>query len=103
MSGEFMVSTSATAIIEGVEDPSFVRDDSSTLGDDGSKVITFPDVHDLDELIEGPAARSCFRCHGPLELGFIADFQHGTRVMKPSECVALITPYQLGSCTTVVR
>jgi hypothetical protein len=84
----FLVCWSCGTSIEGVEDPSFVRDDTSTLDDDGSKGISFLDADDRDEPIESPTPRSCFRCQGPLEPGFIADFQRGSTVMKPSEWVA---------------
>jgi hypothetical protein len=84
----FLVCWSCGTSIEGVEDPSFVREDASTPGDDGSKAISFLDANDLDEPKKGPAPRSCIRCEGPLEPGFIADFQHGGTSMKPSEWVA---------------
>jgi hypothetical protein len=35
----------------------------------------------------GSATRKCIRCQGPLEPGFIADFQHSCQ-MLPSEWIA---------------
>jgi hypothetical protein len=83
----FLVCWSCGTSIEGVEDPSFVSADETALGDDESQAIAFLD-DDLDEPKTGPAPRPCFRCQGPLERGFIADFQHGHTVMNPSEWVA---------------
>ncbi len=68
----FLVCWSCGTSIEGVEDPSFVVVDDDALA----------------EPMQGSAPRSCIRCQGPLEPGFIADFQHGSSVMKPSEWVA---------------
>jgi rubredoxin len=84
----FLVCWSCGTSIEGVEDPSFVVGDKSTVGDDESEAVSFLDDDALDEPIEGSAPRYCVRCQGPLEPGFIADFQHGSSVMKPSEWVA---------------
>jgi len=84
----FLVCWSCGTSIDGVEDPSFVVVDESAPGDDESAAVSFPDDDALDEPMEGPAPRSCIRCQGPLEPGFIADFQHGSSVMKPSEWVA---------------
>ncbi len=83
----FLVCWSCGTSIEGVEDPSFETAHETALGGDESQAMTF-----LDDDLEGPkpgrAPRPCFRCQGPLEPGFIADFQHGRNVMNPSEWVA---------------
>ena len=82
----FLVCWSCGTSIEGVEDPSFGSALETARGDDESQAITFLDA-DLGEPKPGPAPRPCLRCQGPLEPGFIADFQHGQR-MNPSEWVA---------------
>ncbi len=84
----FLVCWSCGTSIEGVEDPSFVVVDEATPGNDESAAVSGLDDDALDEPIEGLAPQSCFRCQGPLEPGFIADFQRGNSVMKPSEWVA---------------
>jgi len=81
----FLVCWSCGTSIEGVEDPSFGSDDETALGGDESQAMTFLD-DDLEGAKPGPAPGPCFRCQGPLEPGFIADFQHGQR-MNPSEWV----------------
>ena len=85
----FLVCWSCGTSIEGVEDPSFVRANAPAVGDDESEAVTFLN-DELDELIPGPGPTlpSCLRCQGPLEPGFIADFQQGRGVMKPGEWVA---------------
>ncbi len=83
----FLVCWSCGTSIEGVEDPAFGSADDTALGDVLPPAITFLDA-DLEEPKPGPAPRPCFRCEGPLEPGFIADFQHGRNVMNPSEWVA---------------
>jgi predicted nucleic-acid-binding Zn-ribbon protein len=81
----FLVCWSCGTSIDGIEDPTFVRVDEDALGDDESPTMRFPD-DDREELEAGPAQRLCLRCQGPLEPGFIADFQHTG--MQPSEWVA---------------
>jgi hypothetical protein len=83
----FLVCWSCGTSIEGVEDPAFVRADENAPGDDEFQAITFLD-DDLQAPKSGPAARRCFLCQGPLEPGFIADFQRDHAVMNPSEWVA---------------
>jgi hypothetical protein len=83
----FLVCWSCGTSIEGVEDPSFVSAHETALGDEGSQEVTLFD-DDLDEPRPGPAPPPCSRCQGPLEPGFIADFQHGHAAMNPSEWVA---------------
>jgi hypothetical protein len=83
----FLVCWSCGTSIEGIEDPSFVGADETAVGADESPAVTFFD-DDLDAPEPGPAPLPCLRCQGPLEPGFIADFQHGQTVMKPSEWVA---------------
>jgi len=82
----FQVCWSCGTSIEGVEDPSFGRARETALGDDEPPAITFLDDN-LAEPKPGAARRLCYRCHGPLEPGFVADFQHGG-TMNPSEWVA---------------
>lgn len=84
----FLVCWSCGTSIEGVEDPLFISGDETTLGDDEPEAVSFLDNDDLDEPKEDAAPWSCIRCQGPLEPGFIRDFQHGSRMMKPSEWVA---------------
>jgi hypothetical protein len=81
----FLVCWSCGTSIEGVEDPSFVSADETARGADESAAITFLD-DDLDEPKPVALPRHCLRCQGPLEPGFIADFQPGR--MSPSEWVA---------------
>jgi hypothetical protein len=83
----FLVCWSCGSSIEGVEDPSFGSAHETALGDDQSQAITFVG-DDLEEPKPGAAPRPCSRCQGPLEPGFIADFQHGRTAMNPSEWVA---------------
>ena len=84
----FLVCWSCGTSIEGVEDPSFVSDDESTRRGHESEAISYIEDDDQSEPREGPDSQFCIRCHGPLEPGFIADFQRGNSVMKPSEWVA---------------
>jgi len=83
----FLVCWSCGTSIDGVEDPSFVSANEMAADADETQAITF-----LDDDLEGPGPgkdpRRCFRCQGPLEPGFIADFQHGHTVMSPSEWIA---------------
>jgi hypothetical protein len=81
----FLVCWSCGTSIDGVEDSSFVSADETVLGDDESPAITYLD-DDLEKPKPDPAPRHCFRCQGPLEPGFIADFQPSR--MSPSEWVA---------------
>ncbi len=83
----FLVCWSCGTSIEGFEDPSFVSADETALGADESQAITFLD-DDLADPKPGRAPRTCFRCQGPLEPGFIADFHYSHGAMKPSEWVA---------------
>jgi len=83
----FLVCWSCGTSIEGVEDPSFGSDQETALGDDESPPIPFLD-DDLEEPKPGPAPQPCSRCQGPLEPGFVADFQHGQGAMNPSQWVA---------------
>ncbi len=83
----FLVCWSCGTSIDGVEDPSFLRADESTVVADDSQVVTFVG-HEPDERIPSPDSRPCSRCQGSLEAGFIADFQRGRYVMNPSEWVA---------------
>jgi hypothetical protein len=83
----FLVCWSCGTSIDGVEDPSFFSAHDTVIGNDESEAIAF--LNDEQEEPESsPAPRCCTRCQGPLEPGFIADFQHGNTVMKPSEWVA---------------
>jgi hypothetical protein len=81
----FLVCWSCGTSIDGVEDPSFVSADETALGADESPAITFLD-DDLEPPKPDPEPRHCFRCQGPLEPGFVADFQHSS--MSPSEWIA---------------
>jgi hypothetical protein len=81
----FLVCWSCGTSIDGVEDPSFVSASEGALGGDDSPAICFLD-DDLEEPQPGLAPRLCVRCEGPLEPGFIADFQQTG--MKPTEWVA---------------
>jgi hypothetical protein len=83
----FLVCWSCGASIEGVEDPSFVTADEESLGSDDSQAISSLDDHREETTKPGPAPWLCFRCQGPLEPGFIADFRAYSSV-KPSEWVA---------------
>jgi hypothetical protein len=83
----FLVCWSCGTSIEGVEDPSFFSTQDTALGDDQSEEIAFLD-DEHEEPNPAPTPTCCIRCQGPLEPGFIADFQHGNTAMKPSEWVA---------------
>jgi hypothetical protein len=100
----FQVCWSCGTSIEGVEDPSFVSADKMAIGDDEPQASFVsadePAIRNdepqestfLDDVQEQPesdtASRPCIRCQGPLEPGFVADFQHGRNAMSPSEWVA---------------
>jgi hypothetical protein len=81
----FLVCWSCGTSIDGVDDPSFVSADETALGADESPAFTFFD-DDQAEPKPGPDPQHCFRCQGPLEPGFVADFQHSS--MSPSQWIA---------------
>jgi hypothetical protein len=106
----FLVCWSCGTSIDGVEDPSFIRADEEAADGDESQVDRMIEYGRAGEIADeealggdespviriradnrqepkpGLARRLCLRCQGPLESGFIADFQHSG--MKPSEWVA---------------
>jgi hypothetical protein len=84
----FEVCWSCGTSIEGVEDPSFnIADDTGHA--DESQIIRYVD-DDEEEPTPKPAIdrRTCARCHGPMETGFVADFQTGAGAMTPSQWIA---------------
>jgi hypothetical protein len=86
----FLVCWSCGTSIDGVEDPSFVSVQETETGDAESPVIIISD-EDPEEPGPDGHSRTCTLCQGPLEPGFIADYQRVQTIhtmMKPSEWVA---------------
>jgi hypothetical protein len=83
----FLVCWSCGCSIEGVEDPTFASTLETPPGDEESRAIDFLN-DDMEEATSIPVVQRCAHCQGPLEPGFVADFQRRQYTMTPSEWVA---------------